>query len=41
MNIIMDFVSTVTPYVLGVTIDSHPNYLNIGHLLWEVFWCFS
>jgi len=37
MNIIMDWVSTVTPYVYGVTVDSYPNYLNIRHLLWEVF----
>jgi hypothetical protein len=40
MNIIMDWVSTVTPNVLGVIVDSHPNYLNIGHLLERFFFVF-
>jgi hypothetical protein len=27
-------------YTLGITIHSQPPHLNIGHLLWEVFWFF-
>jgi hypothetical protein len=37
VNIIMDWEATVLPNVLGSTVATQPNYLNLGWLLWNFF----
>jgi hypothetical protein len=40
-NKIMHWVCTVFPYVLGNTVETQWNRLNVGLLLWDVFMVFS